>query len=185
MDEATPSADAREPQFRERSQSKERFDDLGDLAAKDHLVMLCFSAVDPELPDGHACHGWAGTCSISKSRADDLLLDRIDSYSSVSGGSIYASLIASSFHAQNSRRMDDNRHRAFQSLKEDRRARWISGNLAVSAGLYYANPGHLGIVPLLLLTTEWDTLNLFARTQASSAGKPELAGIALPINEPG
>ena len=22
---------------------------------------------------------------------------------------------------------------------------------------YYANPGHLGIVPLLLLTTEWDT----------------------------
>jgi hypothetical protein len=166
--EAMPSADAREPQFRERSQSKERFDDLGDLAAKDHLVMLCFSGGGSRAAR-MAMHVMAGLEHAYQQKAgpDDLpLLDRIDSYSSVSGGSIYASLIASSFHAQNSRRMDDNRHRAFQSLKEDRRARWISGNLAVSAGLYYANPGHLGIVPLLLLTTEWDTLNLFARTQA-------------------
>jgi len=149
-------------------QTHERFDNLLDLAAKDHLVMVCFSGGGSRAAR-MALHTMAGleeAYNLARENRGLPLLDRIDAYSSVSGGSIYASLIASTFHQEQGSKEAVDRFQAFQFLKEDRRASWVTGNLAISAGLFYANPLHLGVIPLMLLTTEWDTLNLFARTQA-------------------
>lgn len=146
----------------------ERIDDLADLAAKDTLVMVCYSGGGARAAR-MAMHAMAELEAVYNKRHDESatpLIDRIDAYSTVSGGSIYSSLVAAGFHTAQSTNTMKERRNGFQSLPGNRRAGLITSNLGSSSALYYFNPGHFGVVPALLTVTEWDTLNLFARTHA-------------------
>lgn len=147
----------------------ERIDDLADLAAKDTLVMVCYSGGGARAAR-MAMYTMAELEAAYNERhgqSTTPLIDRIDAYSTVSGGSIYSSLVAAGFHSvQSTNNLPKQRRNGFQSLTGNRRAALITRDLGASSALYYFNPGHFGVVPLLLTVTEWDTLNLFARTHA-------------------
>ncbi|MFT4589147.1 MAG: hypothetical protein ACI9VS_000973 [Candidatus Binatia bacterium] len=146
----------------------ERIDDLHDLAEKETLVMLCYSGGGARAAR-MAMHTMAELETVYNERYGDAspaLLDRIDVYSTVSGGSLFSSVIAKRFHSNLSTNRAETRRTGFQSLIKDPRAERITRKLGSSSALFYFNPGHFGVVPALLLVTEWDTLNLFARTHA-------------------
>lgn len=147
----------------------ERIDDLSDLAEKDTIVMVCYSGGGARAAR-MAMHTMAKLEATYNKRHGESaipLIDRIDAYSTVSGGSIYSSLLAAGFHSiQSTNTNAKQRRNGFQSLPKNRRASLLTRNLGASAGLFYFNPSHFGVVPALLMVTEWDTLNLFARTHA-------------------
>jgi len=149
----------------------ERFDGMCDLTNKQTLVMVCFSGGGSRAAR-MAMHSMAElerryNTNYARLGPDIApLMQRIDVYSSVSGGSIYSSLIAAGFHSTAPKKPPPDLRTGFNFLARDKRAQWITSNLASAAALFYVSPAHFGVVPLLLATTEWDTLNLFSRTHA-------------------
>lgn len=149
----------------------ERFDALCDLTNKQTIVMVCFSGGGSRAAR-MAMHSMAelenryNTNYAGLGESAVPLMQRIDAYSAVSGGSIYASLIAAGFHSTAPKKPPPDPRTGFNFLARDKRAQWITSNLASAAALFYVSPAHFGVVPLLLATTEWDTLNLFSRAHA-------------------
>jgi hypothetical protein len=141
-----------------------RFDDFSDLAEQEVTVLVCLSG-----GGARATRMAAHTMAFLEAAYNDLpahgarkppLIERIDGWSTVSGGSIYSSYVAG-FLLQN--RPADT---AFDYLANAQRVRWATQRLGALAALYYFWPGNLGRAPVMQLLTEWDTLNLFARTHA-------------------
>jgi len=146
----------------------DRIDDLRDLAAQETIVVFCFSGGGSRAAR-MAMHAMAELeTRYNRRHADSAkpLMDCVDIYSSVSGGSIYSSLIAAGFHARGATNQVAARRQGLQALTRNKRADHITRNLGAASALFYLNPAHAGIVPALLATTEWDTLNLFARTHS-------------------
>ncbi len=146
----------------------DRLDDLRDLAEQDAIVVFCFSGGGSRA-SRMAMHAMAVLEARYNERFGDSarpLMDSVDVYSSVSGGSIYSSLIAAGFHAAGATNEISARRTGLQELTRNQRADHITRNLGAASALFYLNPAHAGIVPALLATTEWDTLNLFARTHS-------------------
>ncbi len=90
------------------------------------------------------------------------LRDRIDIWSTVSGGSLFASWVAETQRLQLSKN-------AFRWLAADRfSTRLATQQMGGMSATFYLSPGNLGYAPLMLFFSEWDTVNLFARTHAMS-----------------
>ncbi len=146
----------------------ERIDAFEDLAEKDTLVVVCFSGGGSRAAR-MALHAMAGLETRYNEKyggGAPPLVDSVDMFSSVSGGSIYASLIAAGFHSRGSTNSPAIRREGFHNIAASHRAELMTRKLGASSAMFYLNPGHLGVVPALLAVTEWDTLNLFARTHA-------------------
>ncbi len=139
-----------------------RYDDLADLAAQDTVVVVCLSgggsraarmaAFAMEQLERKYNEVWAQTAIHQP------LARRIDAWSTVSGGSVYSSYVASYLSALGA----DNK--VFWRIAESRRARYATQKLGAMASVFYFWPPNVAVGPILQLFTEWDTYNLFART---------------------
>ena len=88
------------------------------------------------------------------------LAERISVWSTVSGGSVFASTVASHLRDEGART------NLFQHLRDGANPKWATKRLGGMAAVYYFWPANLAYAPIMQLLTEWDTRNLFARTLA-------------------
>ncbi len=88
------------------------------------------------------------------------LAERVDVWSTVSGGSVFASFVA------RDQIMAGAATNRFGRIATERSYRWATRSLGGMAAVYYFAPVGLIHVPLRQFLTEWDTLDLFARTHA-------------------
>lgn len=142
-----------------------RFDRCGDLRQKDTVVMVAVSG-----GGARAARMAAHTLAAVEHRYNEVcqpgagerpLAGRIDAWSGISGGSVYASFVAMQLL-----RDQGSRSNTFARLVSDGRARWGTQRLGGIAALYYLWPGNIGYGPVMQFLTDWDTLDLFAHTLA-------------------
>lgn len=142
-----------------------RFDDCSDLKHKDTLVVVCLSG-----GGARAARMAAHSLAFLEAEFNRLqpaaatrqpFFKRIDAWSSVSGGSIYASFVAA--HLLSASGGHSN---SFAELASEWPARWGGQKLGGASLVYYLWPGNLGYPPTLQVGTEWATLHLFARNLA-------------------
>ena len=167
-------------------------DTFEDLTNKNTLLAVCISG-------GGARAARMGLYAMSmiesnynarigtKAAKANPLVDKIDIISSVSGGSVYSSWIATYIwrrqHWTNSSDLKLERNpksgqlllfadpsRTFENLLEDNHARHDTKELGAWAAVVYLSPGNFFAAPFAQLFTEWDTLNLFADTHAILQG---------------
>ena len=163
-----------------------RFDDFADWTDRDRtLVCVCISGGGSRAAR-MAAHVMAAleaeynTHNLATSQSKPALIQQFDFWSSVSGGSLYASWVAEALHrhppgliyrslapASLKRRIGPSEgERAFERLQNGLKPQWAMQRLGALAAASYFSPLNLGYAPLMLLLTEWDTLDLFARTHA-------------------
>jgi hypothetical protein len=139
-----------------------RYDDLADLAAQDTVVVVCLSG-----GGSRAARMAAFAMEELERKYNEVwvqnaihqpLARRIDAWSTVSGGSVYGSYVATYLGTLESD------HRVFWRIAEGRRARYATQKLGAMAAVFYFWPPNVAVGPILQLLTEWDTYNLFART---------------------
>jgi predicted acylesterase/phospholipase RssA len=141
-----------------------RFDDLSDLATERTKVFVCLSGGGARAAR-MAAHTMAlleqeYNAQTGPAAKGQPLVEAIDAWSTVSGGSVYASYVAASALKS------DAREETFKNLANGRKVRWATQRLGAMAAVFYFWPGNMGYAPVMQLLTEWDTLNLFARTHA-------------------
>jgi hypothetical protein len=151
----------------EADASHDFHDDYCDLLSQKKVVMVCLSG-----GGSRAARLAAHTLARLEEQYNldhpdgPALVDRIDAWSSVSGGSIYASYVADFFYRRAHHLPAPPARRLFQFLRDDFEVRLITRQAGGMASLFYFWPGNLGYAPVLQALTEWDSLNLFARSQA-------------------
>lgn len=142
-----------------------RFADLGDLQRKDTIIVVCLSGGGARaarmathtlalLEREYNQRGPAGGEGVP-------FVQRVDAWSSISGGSVFASFVAAHLMAR-----PGGHTNSFAELTEAWRARWGVQRLGGAAMIYYVWPGNLGYAPVMQVATEWATLDLFARNLA-------------------
>jgi len=142
-----------------------RLDAGADLRQKDRLVIVCLSGGGARAARmaAHtlACLEQKYNRQYPAAAADHPLAGQIDAWSSISGGSLYASFVARQLLRDQGARTN-----TFALLASQGRARWGTQGLGGMAALYYLWPGNLGYGPLMQFFTDWDTLDLFVHTLA-------------------
>ncbi|MGA2862865.1 MAG: patatin-like phospholipase family protein [Verrucomicrobiota bacterium] len=142
-----------------------RLDAGAELRQKDRLVIVCLSGGGARAARmaAHtlACLEQKYNRQYPAAAANHPLAGEIDAWSSISGGSLYAS-----FAARQLLRDQGWRTNTFALLASQGRARWGTQGLGGMAALYYLWPGNLGYGPLMQFFTDWDTLDLFVHTLA-------------------
>lgn len=168
MREAGLAVDTLRPAARDEADASHDFhDDYCDLLSQKKVVVVCLSG-----GGSRAARLAAHTLARLEEQYNldhpdgPALVDRIDAWSSVSGGSIYASYVADYFYRRAHRLPAPPARRLFQFLRDDFEVRLITRQAGGMASLFYFWPGNLGCAPVLQALTEWDSLNLFARSQA-------------------
>lgn len=141
-----------------------RYDDLADLSQSETVVLVCLSGGGSRAAR-LAAHTLALLEAAYNARLGSEaklrpLMRQIDAWSTVSGGSLYASHVAMCFSRD---RVDEG---SFRRLATTPRSRLATQRLGAMATAFYFWPGYLGFAPIVQILTEWDTLNLFARTHA-------------------
>lgn len=147
------------------NQAGPRYDDYADLKRKPTTVVVCLSGGGARAAR-MAAHTFARLEAEFNERhpvaaGKAPLLKRIDAWSSVSGGSVYASFVAAHLIANTG--ADTN---AFKRMASAWPERWGTKALGSAALIYYLWPGNLGYPPAMQVGTEWATLHLFARNLA-------------------
>jgi predicted acylesterase/phospholipase RssA len=136
-----------------------RFDGYSDLKAKPTIVMVCLSG-----GGARAARMAAHTLAELERRYNSVseitgppFADRIDAWSGVSGGSVYASFVAARIKLDEGGRND-----TFQTVCDGYRGFLGTRQLGGVAAFSYL----WGYAPVMQITTEWDTLHLFAHNLA-------------------
>lgn len=141
-----------------------RFDDYADLKAQDVTVVVCLSGGGARAARmaTHTLAHLEAQYNRQHPAADATpLVKRIDGWSSISGGSVFASFVAARLS-----QAEGVHTNTFADLVDTWRARWGTRQLGGAALIYYLWPGNLGYAPAMQVGTEWATLHLFARNLA-------------------
>lgn len=140
--------------------SEERLDTFDDLRDRHTVVMVCLSGGGARAASlgRHVLGQLEQAYNRVKPRRGRHLIDSIDAYSSVSGGSIYASHVAAQHVTGQKRRADT----FSATLTTGLRTRMGTAHLGFAAALAYLSPGNLLFFPVATLTTEFNYLDQLA-----------------------
>ena len=141
-----------------------RWDGFADLSAQPVTVFICVSGGGARATR-LAAHTLAELERTYNARLGPAararpLVNQVDGWSSVSGGSVYTSYVASLLATGSASETN------FTYLATADSIRWATQRLGALAAIFFFWPGNLGYAPVMQVLTEWDTLNLFARTHA-------------------
>lgn len=139
--------------------STARFDSYDDLKRKETVVMVCLSGGGARAARmaAHTLASLEERYNLTAPYTATPLASRIDAWSGVSGGSVYASFVAARLKLDAGARMD-----TFQVVVDGYRGILGTRQLGGVAAFSYL----WGYAPIMQFTTEWDTLHLFAHNVA-------------------
>ena len=140
--------------------SEERLDIFEDLRDRHTVVMVCFSGGGARAASmgRHVMGQLERAYNQANPRTDKHLIDSVDAYSSVSGGSIYASHIAAQ-HLEGRTRTATT---FSTTLTTSLRVRLGTAYTGFTATLAYVSPGNILFFPLATLTAEFSYLDQLA-----------------------
>ena len=152
----------------------DEFDDFADLAEgqRHTVVIVCISG-----GGARAASLARHVMSLLEQAYNDVspagakpLIDSIDAYSTVSGGSIYASHVAVRHLREPDRKAAGKQPRGATTFQELAAERWATAHLGCKASIAYLSPFNLFLYPVANLVTDWDYLDLLAYTLKNSHG---------------
>jgi len=145
----------------------ERFDTFADLDRRHTVVMVCISGGGAHAAAfaRHVMGELEAIYNSTNPNPERHLIESIDAYSTVSGGSIYGSFVALQHLREEARGRAEKRQRSkatFQDLRKDRFARLGTAHLGWHTTGVYLSPGNLFLPPLRNLFTDQTNLNVVA-----------------------